>query len=269
MQSQGIQFYLGTYDTEEEAAKAYDRKAREEKGGRSQTNFDDNGYEIGLSHMLAMYPQFHTPPVHTMGDSITDTTGGVANSEYTDIGSSSSNSEPSYRHNFLTATPVRFLWDRLCVISERLLLATAAMEKLKQLQEQGPDEQKQSMIAALSNEITLLTVVKSQIESSVARCFSSELFGSTPPPALPPILPSISQIKRPLQMTINGLTDSSCSGSSCNGHVNIASSGTNRGDNSGSSSSGSGSVNSNDNGRFGLVGGNTVINATKSSNHSS
>lgn len=45
LQSQGVQFYLGTFDTEEEAAKAYDRKARDEKGVKGQTNFDDNGDE--------------------------------------------------------------------------------------------------------------------------------------------------------------------------------------------------------------------------------
>jgi AP2 domain len=45
LQSQGVQFYLGTFDTEKEAAKAYDRKARDEKGEKGQTNFDDNGDE--------------------------------------------------------------------------------------------------------------------------------------------------------------------------------------------------------------------------------
>jgi hypothetical protein len=41
-----VQFYLGTFDSEEDAARAYDRKARDEKGGRSQTNFDESGAEI-------------------------------------------------------------------------------------------------------------------------------------------------------------------------------------------------------------------------------
>ena len=50
LQSQGVQFYLGTFDTEEEAAKAYDRKARDEKGEKGQTNFDDNGEETTNSN---------------------------------------------------------------------------------------------------------------------------------------------------------------------------------------------------------------------------
>lgn len=50
LQSQGVQFYLGTFDTEEEAAKAYDRKARDEKGEKGQTNFDDNGEEMTNSN---------------------------------------------------------------------------------------------------------------------------------------------------------------------------------------------------------------------------
>lgn len=45
LQCQGIQFYLGTFDTESEAAKAYDRKARDEKGIKGLTNFDENGEE--------------------------------------------------------------------------------------------------------------------------------------------------------------------------------------------------------------------------------
>ena len=45
LQCQGIQFYLGTFDTEIEAAKAYDRKARDEKGVKGLTNFDENGDE--------------------------------------------------------------------------------------------------------------------------------------------------------------------------------------------------------------------------------
>ena len=45
LQCQGIQFYLGTFDTEGEAAKAYDRKARDEKGVKGLTNFDENGEE--------------------------------------------------------------------------------------------------------------------------------------------------------------------------------------------------------------------------------
>ena len=37
----GTQFYLGTFESEVDAAKAYDKKAREVKGDRSQTNFEE------------------------------------------------------------------------------------------------------------------------------------------------------------------------------------------------------------------------------------
>jgi AP2 domain len=50
LQCQGIQFYLGTFDTEGEAAKAYDRKARDEKGIKGLTNFDENGEEAICSN---------------------------------------------------------------------------------------------------------------------------------------------------------------------------------------------------------------------------
>ena len=49
LQCQGIQFYLGTFDTEGEAAKAYDRKARDEKGLKGLTNFDDRGEHANLN----------------------------------------------------------------------------------------------------------------------------------------------------------------------------------------------------------------------------
>ena len=51
LQCQGIQFYLGTFDTEIEAAKAYDRKARDEKGVKGLTNFDENGLEATGSNV--------------------------------------------------------------------------------------------------------------------------------------------------------------------------------------------------------------------------
>lgn len=40
LQAAGVQYYLGTYATEKEAALAYDNKIRS-MGGKSQTNFDE------------------------------------------------------------------------------------------------------------------------------------------------------------------------------------------------------------------------------------
>lgn len=59
LQSQGVQYYLGTFDSEEEAARAYDRKAREEKGEKSLTNFDGSGTETVLC-------QQYRPPASPM-----------------------------------------------------------------------------------------------------------------------------------------------------------------------------------------------------------
>lgn len=61
LQCQGIQFYLGTFDTEGEAAKAYDRKARDEKGIKGLTNFDENGEEATISNNTGVSSQGDLP----------------------------------------------------------------------------------------------------------------------------------------------------------------------------------------------------------------
>ena len=67
------------------------------------------------------------------------------------------------------------LWERLCQISQRLLVAQTAKDKLVELQCVNPDERKVQLLQSLIDEISLVTIVKSQIEEAMSRAVSEGL----------------------------------------------------------------------------------------------
>ena len=51
IQCKGLQYYLGVFDSEEEAARAYDSKVREDRPGLGTTNYDFEGKEAVFSQI--------------------------------------------------------------------------------------------------------------------------------------------------------------------------------------------------------------------------
>lgn len=67
------------------------------------------------------------------------------------------------------------MWERLCQISQRLLVATTAKDKLRELNLISPDPYKEQLMKALSDEIALVSIVKSQIEEAISRAVGDGL----------------------------------------------------------------------------------------------
>lgn len=200
MQSHGIQFYLGMFDSEEEAARAYDRKAREEKGGKTLTNFENGEDEYGGFHL-----NMNGSPYQYGGDDNEEYEAGANGSgRGSSIGNTrarTSNEADFYNNKRIktdeqehsrdakrldyqsTTENMRILWDRHCQIAQRLLLAKAAQAKLQEFQSVAPDSEKAAILKALNEEIVLLVVVKAQLEEAVSRCYLLGLDLNTAAPA--------------------------------------------------------------------------------------
>jgi len=204
LQSHGIQFYLGMFDTEEEAARAYDRKAREEKGGKNPINFDVNP---GESEPFQLRPS--SPSYRYYGGGEEDDDAQFQSNQKFGLppsqiqhqnkrGRNEGDQDPSDHLRRLdyqsTTENMKILWDRHCQIAQRLLLAKAAQSKLAEFQAVAPDTEKETILKALSEEIILLVVVKSQLEEAVSRCFRLGLdlnTSSAPPPAPVSVPPAV------------------------------------------------------------------------------
>ena len=84
-----------------------------------------------------------------------------------------------------STTLLRFIWERFCQISQRLILAKSTQQLLKQISDSDPcDEEKKQLLTALNNEISMLSVVKLQLEEAVSRCFARDIASRVVPPTL-------------------------------------------------------------------------------------
>lgn len=169
MQSQGVQFYLGTFDSEEEAAKAYDKKAREEKGEKSQTNYDHLGTETGVCQLRS----FADKPTDSFIDNsfYSDTDGRINGQLYL---------SPRLLLQQPASDQIRVMWDRLSQLTQRYMLANATREKLLELQTSSSDNEKAVLLRSLEEECSLLAVVRSQLEEALARSLSCwQMFDSS------------------------------------------------------------------------------------------
>jgi hypothetical protein len=67
------------------------------------------------------------------------------------------------------------IWQKLCAVSQRLLLARAVETKVLSSQIGYPDPNKHKLLKSLSEEMVVLSFVKSQLEEAVTRYFSQEI----------------------------------------------------------------------------------------------
>lgn len=98
------------------------------------------------------------------------------------IGSALHINETESSIEMTSAESGRLIWERLCCIYQRLLLASSTRAKLAELQVSNPNYHKDAILKALNEEIAILGVAKKQLEDALCRAFAKDL--SSPNPQL-------------------------------------------------------------------------------------
>lgn len=86
-----------------------------------------------------------------------------------------SSSNNYFSTDFATSFQAKLIWERLITVYQRLILARAVQEKMHGAQTTMGDQQRQSMLKALHDEIILLDTVKGQLEEAMFRYFINEV----------------------------------------------------------------------------------------------
>ncbi len=67
------------------------------------------------------------------------------------------------------------LWQRLCEVYQRQLLAKSVYQKLYDIHTANPSSRTEALITPLREEVVMLTVVKAQLEELIMEYFTSEI----------------------------------------------------------------------------------------------
>ncbi len=67
------------------------------------------------------------------------------------------------------------LWQRLCEVYQRQLLAKSVYQKLYDIHTANPSSRTEALITPLREEVVMLTVVKAQLEELMMEYFTSEI----------------------------------------------------------------------------------------------
>eukprot|EP01031_Cornospumella_fuschlensis_P036762 gene36762-44595_t len=121
---QGTQFFVGSFDTEEQANFACDARIEQLKS--------------------SYFSQEASSPRD--GDNI------------------SSTQSETPQDGLLGCERARMVWDQLAIISQRLLLAKAVRSKLTESQAINVSYSKDALLKSLNEEVVILTVAKAQLE---------------------------------------------------------------------------------------------------------
>ncbi len=73
------------------------------------------------------------------------------------------------------AEQASMIWQKLCAINQRLLLAKAVNNKLWNSHLGNPEESKHKLLKSLQDETAILNFIKLQLEESLVRYFANEV----------------------------------------------------------------------------------------------
>eukprot|EP01039_Chlorochromonas_danica_P003325 gene3325-3648_t len=148
-QARGVQYFLGIFETEDEANNALDAKIDQLRNlGITAGNADRNESSSSAEQTAAAV-------------------NGENESSDNDV-----NEQKSLESKMRRG---RMLWERLTCLYQRWLLARAARTKLSEAQVANPDYHKDALLKSLNEEIVILGVAKSQLEQAVTNFFIAEL----------------------------------------------------------------------------------------------
>lgn len=148
-----MQYFLGIFETEEEANNALDAKIDQLR---------NLGIAVGNSD-------------RTESSSSADQAAAAAVNGENESSDNDVNEQKSLESKMRRG---RMLWERLTCLYQRWLLARAARTKLSEAQVANPDYHKDALLKSLNEEIVILGVAKSQLEQAVTNFFIAELEGN-------------------------------------------------------------------------------------------
>jgi hypothetical protein len=141
------------------------------------TNFDEEGRETSLCSNRAHANQTSSMPDDRDNPSLEDKyIKRTKLLQYSD--DNRSNQIYNKNANFAAiedSDPVRVLWERLCQVTQRLVIAKAANDKLADIFKRSPDNEKKRLIDSLKEEVVLLNIVKTQLEEAVSNAVAEGL----------------------------------------------------------------------------------------------
>lgn len=172
IQVQGVQFYLGIFDNEVEAARAYDVKAFEEKGDKGLMNFNRDGTEvINYSKIVSNFDKDDQDCKRRRLES-----------------ASFNDGNKNMQLNLQSA------WEKLCQLSSRLEAAYENERTLLNLTTSSDDIQHAYLKSTLREEICLLNATKQSIEDHIVHIVEEGIQESTK--SIKPTSPSLPLLLR-------------------------------------------------------------------------